>query len=103
MRISDWSSDVCSSDLRADVGGGLGQDVALGRPRDLGAEEGEQPEHVGPRIEVHADIDRDEVDAAPRVAVDHAEIDPRLQRRSEESRVGEECFSTCRYRWVTDN
>src|SRR3546814_9224417 len=29
MRISDWSSDVCSSDLRIDGHGG-GEDIALG-------------------------------------------------------------------------
>src|SRR3546814_19337567 len=28
MRISDWSSDVCSSDLRADVVGQIGDDAA---------------------------------------------------------------------------
>src|SRR3546814_2916327 len=31
MRISDWSSDVCSSDLLGTVVGG-GHDLALGRP-----------------------------------------------------------------------
>src|SRR3546814_11728690 len=33
MRISDWSSDVCSSDLRIDVGG---PDPDLVRPRRSG-------------------------------------------------------------------
>src|SRR3546814_11362410 len=37
MRISDWSSDVCSSDLPArgaDRGGGMTQRLTLGRPDD---------------------------------------------------------------------
>src|SRR3546814_20836512 len=32
MRISDWSSDVCSSDLAADVGGG----AVAGSPQERG-------------------------------------------------------------------
>src|SRR3546814_7194235 len=33
MRISDWSSDVCSSDLNRDGGGGLGFQSSLQRRR----------------------------------------------------------------------
>src|SRR3546814_17175977 len=48
MRISDWSSDVCSSDLRPDRLGGLGDDDDLhsgagARPR-LCVEEGSRSE-----------------------------------------------------------
>src|SRR3546814_2069210 len=33
MRISDWSSDVCSSDLPlAELGGGVGVEVAVATP-----------------------------------------------------------------------
>src|SRR3546814_9071113 len=40
MRISDWSSDVCSSDLRLDPrlagdGGQIGPDIAVGDSRQL--------------------------------------------------------------------
>src|SRR3546814_3310408 len=36
MRISDWSSDVCSSDLRlAGDGGQIGPDIAVGDSRQL--------------------------------------------------------------------
>src|SRR3546814_1798766 len=31
MRISDWSSDVCSSDLRGGLGGAVGGDGRRGR------------------------------------------------------------------------
>src|SRR3546814_14827763 len=52
MRISDWSSDVCSSDLLADeVGadvGGLGEDAAAEarEDRDQRSAEGERDERV---------------------------------------------------------
>src|SRR3546814_13469326 len=91
MRISDWSSDVCSSDLVAIVDFALLDKVgdhariqeALeqdGRPEPLGAlfEIGEA---TGPEIEEPAPGKR------------------RQDRRSEERRVGKECVSTCRYRW----
>src|SRR3546814_6184521 len=82
MRISDWSSDVCSSDLclaHADV-------------------------HDGP---AHALADGGHADGCVD-AVGHGD-DPgrrgagRLQpdARSEERRVGKECVSTCRTRGST--
>src|SRR3546814_15402402 len=82
MRISDWSSDVCSSDLgrlaKADPGGGT-RDTALGEQRV------ESDEQV-------------QVDAAQIDVVDvHYRSD--LFDRSEERRVGKECVSTCRSRW----
>src|SRR3546814_4894390 len=77
MRISDWSSDVCSSDLlAAEVG--VGQSMyAIERytsVNDLGTAVLFQQliEHPVRRIVV---------------------------ARSEERRVGKECVSTCRSRW----
>src|SRR3546814_2521775 len=69
MRISDWSSDVCSSDL-----------VDAAGSRQAGAEDGgdEARRHQGFK----------------HCARDHREL-----RRSEERRVGKECVSTCRSRW----
>src|SRR3546814_5371054 len=69
MRISDWSSDVCSSDL---------QPPALA----LGGHEGIE--------QVAADVGGN---AGSIVA--GAEFD---RQRSEERRVGKECVSTCRSR-----
>src|SRR3546814_7418934 len=80
-RISDWSSDVCSSDLRGRVGVLCSNMMPIipliqaspkliykpGRPTN-------NNHHHG-------------VNACP----------PR--RRSEERRVGKECVSTCRSRW----
>src|SRR3546814_10534975 len=78
MRISDWSSDVCSSDLgdgaarriggsaeRVDIGDGAGE-------RDLGYVADETLELF---------VLGDEIG------------------RSEERRVGKECVRTCRSRW----
>src|SRR3546814_1281505 len=81
MRISDWSSDVCSSDL-----------IRAGPRRRLLAD----PGHVdGLLCRRHA------------LPVAHRRHLPQLLRlvlrpaaeRSEERRVGKECVSTCRSRW----
>src|SRR3546814_8433776 len=75
LRISDWSSDVCSSDL-APLVGGIG-----GHPRVARA---------GTLAVAAASL-------AAIVAVFGA-IAPRAVR-SEERRVGKECVRTCRSRW----
>src|SRR3546814_3847774 len=88
MRISDWSSDVCSSDLPErlwDRGAGL--DALL---------EGAPP---APRAGEPAILALGEADAAEMAALaDHAKPGPRGPARSEERRVGKECVSTCRSR-----
>src|SRR3546814_8765952 len=79
LRISDWSSDVCSSDLMLRlgcVGQHLVTDAAVG---DI----------VFPQTKMVGDDSRHRRDA---VGVD-------LLKRSEERRVGKECVSTCRSRW----
>src|SRR3546814_8764359 len=77
MRISDWSSDVCSSDLPP-VGICLDRDGVLDTTRHT--------ERRGRN---------------PRRGADRAEHDKhqRPTNRSEERRVGKECVSTCRSRW----
>src|SRR3546814_5097251 len=79
MRISDWSSDVCSSDLR---------------PKRLDEYLGQQPVREQLGIYIEAARGRGE-------AMDHVLIfgPPGLGKRSEERRVGKECVSTCRSRW----
>src|SRR3546814_9919059 len=69
MRISDWSSDVCSSDLDID------HDIVVKIATVVQGQIG----HVHHRLGI--------------VAVDMK------NRRSEERRVGKECVSTCRSRW----
>src|SRR3546814_7266828 len=78
MRISDWSSHVCSSDLpKLLAQTGLSGVDALGGQRDVEA-------GVGDGNEV-AQLDQRHGDG--------------LVNRSEERRVGKECVSTCRSRW----
>src|SRR3546814_7527063 len=85
MRISDWSSDVCSSDLAADAAGQPGGNllhelvVVAARHRGIQIDQlhlGELRELRDPAVEV---VGRD-------------------GERSEERRVGKECVSTCRSR-----
>src|SRR3546814_17572856 len=80
MRISDWSSDVCSSDL------------ALRRLPRLSA--------LGLWSQLLAPDDREGLRrqrCRQRPAQYHTLAGGR--GRSEERRVGKECVSTCRYRW----
>src|SRR3546814_20061545 len=94
MRISDWSSDVCSSDLtiRITVAGGLcvaDLEGALCRP--IGAPQLFTVHGVG-----EGEID-DIVFAEP-LDQSRAAGAWRQVGRSEERRVGKECGSTCRSR-----
>src|SRR3546814_3926225 len=85
MRISDWSSDVCSSDLLGDA-----RVIESVKGIALLAQRIEGPDDVldGNRLAV----------VPPGVAV-QGEFDPGTVLRSEERRVGKECVSTCRSRW----
>src|SRR3546814_16687933 len=80
MRISDWSSDVCSSDLSAPM---AADDFRLSHKTSL--------------RDVY-DIARHESGAAEVVFVDEPGFVTEGSWRSEERRVGNECVSTCRSR-----
>src|SRR3546814_12320834 len=116
MRISDWSSDVCSSDLLPLQPGLalifdrflrlLDRDVAV--PVLIPRHAIDEAVHVRRRIQIGyienvsgrvAPRDRlfVECDAKPAQAI--AVMGPHEQR-SEERRVGKECVSTCRSRWL---
>src|SRR3546814_12677779 len=93
MRIRDWSSDVCSSDL-----------AMLDMTQKL--------THM-PVAVVTGDISADLLIAALRLAYSGYAVipltvlqaqaskvrEPAQSPRSEERRVGKECVSTCRSRW----
>src|SRR3546814_14682532 len=99
MRISDWSSDVCSSDLRIlldrvehlhlispPTGPGGDADIFLRQQRrDLVRLVG-----VVKGADLEAEFARD---------IDHVSHFVGAVARSEERRVGNECVSTCRSRW----
>src|SRR3546814_1582419 len=75
MRISDWSSDVCSSDLPRPR-------AAMSEAwRDLGTPRADGVLLIGDHASAHVPPDID-------LGID----------RSEERRVGKECVSTCRSR-----
>src|SRR3546814_6191639 len=76
MRISDWSSDVCSSDL-ADWANEEAKALIAGLILHIVCQE-----PAGTRTLATL---RDRLTLAP--------------QRSEERRVGKECVSTCRSRW----
>src|SRR3546814_17480329 len=94
MRISDWSSDVCSSDLLRDIAvanrfvENLDHEPWVSDPTG-------KPEKSSMRFVVllhHAS-------SSPPSTVEpiNAAIAPTI--RSEERRVGKECVSPCRSRW----
>src|SRR3546814_6489317 len=81
MRISDWSSDVCSSDLPFLPG--LQDEVGIG------GERAREAARV-PRVQGPAQIVQE---------IEHRVPLLRRDDRSEERRVGKECVSKCRSRW----
>src|SRR3546814_12041756 len=87
MRISDWSSDVCSSDLRGAEGVGLYRTEIPFMVRDRFPSEEEQ------RL-----IYREQLAAFAPHLVTMRTLDIGGDR-SEERRVGKECVRTCRSRW----
>src|SRR3546814_13418250 len=107
MRISDWSSDVCSSDLSR-ARRSLNR-IAPRRLNHITFEDRlcalEPIEDGGERFKVLAGRDDDLLIAMPvcrRTFEQFSETDlggGLLSRRSEERRVGNECVSTCRSRW----
>src|SRR3546814_13886069 len=130
MRISDWSSDVCSSDLRANKAAALRNNQIASRTVGVGCEGRNN------RLHFHADTapaacERGDFSLfafschlAQRLAFIaftgtlsrhflfdfvqtgfgfvHASDGLVSQFRSEERRVGKECVSTCRSRWAAD-
>src|SRR3546814_5728400 len=87
MRISDWSSDVCSSDLRA-----AALDVLFFDADDLQVTPPVAGFVRGP-TPAHAAADDEDV----RIH-EHGFSACEEAHRSEERRVGKECVSTCRSR-----
>src|SRR3546814_16160516 len=100
MRISDWSSDVCSSDLLAPAGDG--DLLAHGRQRLTAARELRyRPVELMVREELREVMSADQpVDG--QLLLVHGRQVSGIQRRDdrpEESSVGKKCVSKCRYRW----
>src|SRR3546814_13240284 len=101
MRISDWSSDVCSSDLTAEHHGPAHVDVARDPGGDraaVGDDDGVVVEELVEFVRYHLRLHRQ---VGPRAALLHhvAPGPGALSRlRSEHHRVGNACISACRSR-----
>src|SRR3546814_21012975 len=98
MRISDWSSDVCSSDLwwRTHRNPDVGHQHDAARRRNAGAphhlpDRGSGRDPVGAGQAARCALRSDHDQARERVDLDHA--------RSEERRAGNEFVSPCSSRW----
>src|SRR3546814_16649219 len=123
MRISDWSSDVCSSDLEgtgayptAYSDGGFGSTLDSAKMNAAGAAammaKGEMPPMIWVILDHHIATGThefaDSANNGPWGAALTTEAIPALEAkyrmdarasRSEERRVGKECVRTCRSRW----
>src|SRR3546814_19977120 len=100
MRISDWSSDVCSSDLSIGVFGILPSfDQALAK---IGVNaDGIATTPLSGQPDIFGGVN-DEFNALAQASVEdiYARFTSLVAKRSEERRVGKECVSTCRSRWT---
>src|SRR3546814_5313219 len=90
MRISDWSSDVCSSDLRPLPRHEPGRHAV--RRGDRGTRPGDGQGGAGD--------DPRPGRGGHDLSAGHARDGLCPRNRSEERRVGKECVSTCRSRWA---
>src|SRR3546814_18328879 len=98
MRISDWSSDVCSSDLTviSEALNILGQSLRKSYLPDLilrhtKAVKSQTARASGGSVGLDNQLNTIRLNPAPVRGVGG--------KRSEERRVGKECVSTCRSRW----
>src|SRR3546814_12844284 len=100
MRISDWSSDVCSSDLPERI-------RFPDRPSAFPNPQSPIPNPMIVAEHLRKTFPGKGKDKTPVVAVDDVGFEARDgeitgllgPNRSEERRVGKECVSTCRSRW----
>src|SRR3546814_16646691 len=97
MRISDWSSDVCSSDL-ARAGGLRFEAYLTSDQADWLLERIERGMFADPSEAVFA-IVKNFIDMEPHHDLRDELLRRILDGRSEERRVGKEGVSTCRCRW----
>src|SRR3546814_9689402 len=100
MRISDWSSDVCSSDLMALM-------LPVIPVKDPAYISTTNPEGWGIGTTNAVTYAYNPVAVNPlslgtsnyAKLIGNAFVDVKIAERSEERRVGKECVSTCRSRW----
>src|SRR3546814_2489907 len=103
VRISDWSSDVCSSDL-VEIPAAVGGIAIEHRADDPVVLDDHALVNAAARVAQHdilAPVAAREIARGEDVDGRHLELGRRHRAaiRSEERRVGKECVSTCRSRW----
>src|SRR3546814_17029091 len=100
MRISDWSSDVCSSDLKYFRRRQLAARQRIVAPQGRGRTLVDTLD--SPAGQAHVDVTEALSDTHRAGRFTMPEHTPAFHR-SEERRVGEGCVGTCRYRWAPTN
>src|SRR3546814_12811262 len=113
MRISDWSSDVCSSDLRPALE--RAPELARIAKADAGADLGDRQvaaaQQFARSLAAHLVVQDAEAAAGGEqlpaqgafCQVQFRGDITQRRARSAERRVGKECVSTCRSRWSPDH
>src|SRR3546814_17820589 len=99
MRSSDWSSDVCSSDLFESLKGKLItiEELWAGKdPRFLATVYTQDTKWQGRNLEFYNGVRKEDGTILTTGSYNGVLANG---DRSEERRVGKECVSTCRYRW----
>src|SRR3546814_17543176 len=100
MRISDWSSDVCSSDLPAHV-----DSIVVDEDKhamDVVVDAENLPKAIGARgqnVRLASELTGWQINIM--TPEENQSRQEEERSRSEERRVGKECDSTCRYRGST--
>src|SRR3546814_16632424 len=101
MRISDWSSDVCSSDLSPCCmyldSGQKRASATMGSVR-LTERSGTRVRHISTDASTRSGATASLFRLLPKLLILYV-----WKKRSEERRVGKECVSTCRSRWSPYN
>src|SRR3546814_17695298 len=97
MRISDWSSDVCSSDLQKHTKPGMPKAIrSIMVPEDGGEEPYVAIDDVAGLVSL---VQFGALELHPWGSREGRLEQPDRLVRTDERRVGKECVSTCRSRW----
>src|SRR3546814_12555381 len=101
MRISDWSSDVCSSELVPDMSGDIKKQQLKVCAQIVLMESERYNAQVEMLKRVRESSDKlGSLDQVRNSYGPDATLGDMTGSRSEERRVGKECVSTCRSRWA---
>src|SRR3546814_11086599 len=106
MRISDWSSDVCSSDLGHSIASQVADSARVRGSLPTVIEGDYFRVRVFKNGNLHIWFERDDLLQSVNLLLAEyygEAIGDGYETRSEERRVGNECVSQCRSRWSPDH